>query len=220
MFDINRFRIKEKNPELASQALLNRASDMRKELTTVKPAILAHHTGAEFIESAKNEIHFLFSFFGEEVRLKYPSFILCNENNVELPVFMQALILYYFATSNGTSLSGNWVSFADLPDGRMYSQAFQGYTGDQVAKAIGSDIPMFHDRCEKAGGRLFGIADAAHLFQALPRVPLVLAHWQGEDEFPSSCKVLFDSAACNYLPIDGCAIIGNLLVKNVLRSIH
>ena len=133
---------------------------------------------------------------------------------------MQALILYYFATSNGTSLSGNWVSFADLPDGRMYSQAFQGYTGDQVAKAIGSDIPMFHDRCEKAGGRLFGIADAAHLFQALPRVPLVLAHWQGEDEFPSSCKVLFDSAACNYLPIDGCAIIGNLLVKNVLRSIH
>lgn len=218
MFDIDRFKSKEKNPELTSQALLKRASDLRQQLMTIKPAVLARHTGAELIESANNEMHFLFSFFGKAVRLKYPSFILYNENNVELPVFMQALILYYFATSNGTSLSGNWVSFADLPDGRMYSQAFQGYSGDQVAKAIGSDISGFHDCCEKAGGRLLGIADAAYSFQALPRVPLILAYWLGEDEFPSNCKVLFDSETCNYLPIDGCAIMGNLLVKNVLRA--
>jgi Domain of unknown function (DUF3786) len=220
MFDINKFKIKEKNPELASQALLNRASDLRKELITVKPVILAHHTGAELKKSTDGEMDFSFLIFNKEVRLSYPSFIAFDANNSELPFFLQALILYYFATSNGTSLSGNWVSFADLPDGRMYSQAFQGYSGDQVAKAIGSDISGFHDCCEKAGGRLLGIADAAYLFQALPRMPLILAYWQGEDEFPSSCKVLFDSAACNYLPIDGCAIIGNLLVKNVLRATH
>ena len=79
MFNINRFKNKEKNPNLASQALLNRASKLRKELITVKPAILAHHTEAEFIESSKNERHFVLSLFNEEIRLKYPSFIVYNE---------------------------------------------------------------------------------------------------------------------------------------------
>jgi hypothetical protein len=141
-----------------------------------------------------------------------------NASGGELPIFLQALILYYFSTSTGAALTGNWVSFADLPDGRMYAQAFQGYSGEQVVKSVGMNLDKFQNWCLKAGGIACAIADSAYFFQGLPRMPLVLAYWLGDEEFPSSCKVLFDSAACNYLPIDACAIIGNLLVKKVLRS--
>ena len=218
MFNINHFRIKEKNPKLSGQALSDRISELRSVVQAIPPETLASRTGSIFLSSRRGQEHFVLSLFKEEIQVKYPSIEMGNKSGDELPVFLQALILYYFATSTGAPLSGNWVSFADLPDGRMYAQAFQGYSGDQVVKWIGTDLGKFHASCKKAGGSPCAIADAAYSFQGLPRMPLVLAYWLGEEEFPSTCKVLFDSAARNYLPIDACAIIGSQLVKNVLRS--
>jgi hypothetical protein len=218
MFNINHFGIKANNPKLSGQALSDRISELRIVVQAIPPETLASRTGSIFLDSSRVQAHFVLSLFKEEIHVKYPSIEVRNNSGGELPIFYQALILYYFATSTGAPLSGNWVSFADLPDGRMYAHAFQGYSGDQVAKSVGGNLDRFHERCIKSGGSLCEIADASYTFQGLPRIPLVLAYWVGEDEFPSTCKVLFDSAACNYLPIDACAIIGSTLVKNVLRS--
>lgn len=218
MFNINNFKVKEKNQKLSGQVLTDRVLELRVVIQAIPPETLASRTDSIFFNSSQGEGYFALSLFNEEIQVKYPSIVVCNKSGDELPVFLQALILYYFATSTGAPLTGNWVSFADLPDGRMYAQAFQGYSGDQVAKLVGADLDRFHEWCKKAGGLPCALADAAYSFQGLPRMPLVLAYWLGEEEFPSTCKVLFDSAACNYLPIDACAIIGNQLVKNVLRS--
>jgi hypothetical protein len=218
MFNINNFKVKEKNPILSGQALSDRVSELCASVQGIPPEALASRTATIFHKSNQGEGYFALSFFNEEFLVNYPSFVVCNKSGDELPVFLQAIFLYYFVTSTGTPLSGSWVSYADLPDGRMYSQAFQGYTGDQMVKTVGANLDRFHDLCKKTGGSPCALADAAYSFQVLPRMPLVLAYWVGEEEFPSTCKVLFDSAACNYLPIDACAIIGNLLVKNILRS--
>jgi hypothetical protein len=218
MFNFDNFKVKDKNPKLASQALSDRVSELRAILQAIPPEALASRTDSIFFNSTQDEGHFVLSLFNDEILVMYPSFVVCSNPRNELPVFLQALILYYFATSTGAPLTGNWVSFADLPDGRMYAQAFQGYSGDLVAKEAGADLDKFQEWCRKAGGQPCAIADSAYVFRGLPRMPLVLAYWLGEDEFPSTSKVLFDSAACNYLPIDACAIIGSQLVKKVLRS--
>ncbi|HJZ12415.1 MAG TPA: DUF3786 domain-containing protein, partial [Acidobacteriota bacterium] len=113
-------------------------------------------------------------------------------------------------------LSGRWVSFADLPDGRMYNAAFQGYTGDEISKIFSLELRDFETACEKAGGQAVDTGDAAFRFQALPRVELLVVYHLGDEDFPSSCKILFDASATHYLPIDGCAILGSLLVKKIL----
>jgi len=56
------------------------------------------------------------------------------------------------------------------------------------------------------------------VFQALPRVPLMLTYWLGDEDFPSSCKVLFDESASHYFPIDACAILGSMLTGRVIRA--
>lgn len=218
MFNLNQFKVKEKNPVLSGQALSDRVSELRTAVKAIPPERLATCTASIFVGSGRGEGRFILSLLNEEIHVNYPSVEVCSSSGNALPVFLQALILYYFATSTGAPLSGNWVSFADLPNGRMYAHAFQGYSGDPVAKSVGTDLSRFHERCKKAGGLSCKMADAAYTFQGFPRVPLLLAYWLGEDVFPSTCKVLFDSSACNYLPIDACAILGSLLVKNVLRS--
>jgi len=218
MFNFDNFKVKDKNPKLSSQALSDRVSELRGIVQAIPPKTLASRTDSTFLISSHGEGHFVLSLFNDEILVTYPSFLVRNNSGSELPIFLQALILYYFTTSTGAPLTGNWVSFADLPDGRMYAQAFQGYSGDLVVKAAGADLDKFPDWCRNAGGLSCAIADSAYVFQGLPRMPLVLAYWLGEDDFPSACKVLFDSAACHYLPIDACAIIGSLLVKKVLRT--
>ncbi|MEW6402406.1 MAG: DUF3786 domain-containing protein, partial [Chloroflexota bacterium] len=147
-----------------------------------------------------------------------PELIAYHEFDDPLPAFQQALFLYYLLTSDGAPLTGRWVSFADLPDGRMYNAAFQGYTGDELAKAFGLELEGFKVACEKAGGEFAATGDAAYRFQALPRVELLAVYHLGDEDFPSSCKILFDASATHYLPIDGCAIVGSMLTKKIMVS--
>ena len=130
---------------------------------------------------------------------------------------MQAVVAYYFYTSDGAPLTGQWISFADLPDGRMYNSAFQGYSGNELVKVFGLNIDRFKLACEKSGGQASPAGDAAYIFYALPHLPLLVNYWCGDDDFPSSCKILFDSSVDHYLPTDVCAILGSILTRRILK---
>jgi hypothetical protein len=129
------------------------------------------------------------------------------------------VLAYYFHTSDGAQLTGEWVSFADLPDGRMYNQAFQGYTGNEVVKVFGLDVEAFKSACEKSGGVATPLGDAAYIFYALPRLPMAVNYWCGDEDFPSTCKILFDRATSHYLPTDVCAILGSMLKSKILKNV-
>ena len=130
---------------------------------------------------------------------------------------MQAVLAYYFYTSDGAPLTGQWISFADLPDGRMYNSAFQGYSGDELVKAFGLNVDGFKLACERYGGTVTSVGDAAFIFYALPRLPLLVNYWCGDEDFPSSCKILFDSSVSHYLPTDVCAILGSMLTRKIIK---
>jgi hypothetical protein len=46
----------------------------------------------------------------------------------------------------------------------------------------------------------------------------MVTYWLGDEDFPSSCKILFDASASHYLPIDGSAILGSMLVRKLLAA--
>ena len=191
-----------------------RAAELRSMLRAVPVALLAART-ASVVQDAGQ---FQLSLFGAQVRCAAPEFKFVSASGVELPEFQQLLLLYYFATADGTGLSDRWVSFADLPGGRMYAQAFQGYSGDEVVKFFGEDLQTFKSACERAGGQAEPAGDAAYTFQALPRVSARFVYWLGDEDFPSSCKILFDGFATHYVPIDACAIIGSTLTRKILKT--
>lgn len=217
MFDYEHFKVKDQNLKLAGRALEGRNIELRNIAQAIPLEELIRRTGTSIEKTSNLGDGFKLELFGRPLSVKFPALVAYDGNGTELPVFIQSLLLHYFVTANGAALAGRWVTFADLPDGRMYAQAFQGYSGDQVAKSFGLNLPEFHSACKKARGKPCGIADSSYSFLGLPRIPLLVSYWLGDDEFPSTCKVLFDSSACNYLPIDGCAIIGSMLVRNILN---
>jgi Domain of unknown function (DUF3786) len=188
-------------------------SELRHRLAGIDPSLLANRSGSEFISS---EIHLLL--WGKPVCLTWPGFIaLDNTTRQELHPDQQALLLYYLSTADGTPVTGQWISFADLPGGRFYNQAFQGYTGHVLSKAFGSDKPAFERAAARLDGRPYPLGDAAFIFHTLPNLALLVIFWQGDEDFDPSYQILFDSTASHYLPTDACAVLGSILTHQLIK---
>lgn len=203
---------------LTPSALETGIDGLRSALRQRLPQELAHLTGAAYQAAVPEQGEFCIDYYEMPVRITFPELIAYQQPGQPLPLPVQALLLYHFTASDGTPLTGKWVAFNDLLDGRVYAQAFQGYAGDKLSRAFGNQIEPFQQACLAAGGRPAAFGDAAFSFSPLPRVPVLVTYWLGEDEFPPSAKILFDASARNYLPIDVCAIMGSMLVSKILKA--
>jgi hypothetical protein len=206
-----------RTPTSAAQ-LAGRVDELRSTLRVQDPGLVAARSASSWLMlgPGRGELHI--PFFGNVCIFSFPELRGYNNHDDHLPDFQQALLLYYLVTADASPLTGRWVSFADLPDGRTYNAAFQGYSGDEIVKRFGVDLDAFKSACSKIGAKPVDIGSASFVFHALPRVPLMVTYWLGDEEFPSSCRILFDESASHYLPIDACAILGSMLAGKVIRA--
>jgi hypothetical protein len=203
----------------AAELLARRVDELRDELRERDPFLLAANTGAAFQEKGPNRGEFRLPLWGQEVALTWPDLVgRDGEKGEPLPIFIQAQLAYYFHASDGTPPSGTWIAFTDLPDGQFYTQAFQGYTGQELVKAFGNDLDAFIRVAQKLGGQRDAIGDAAFAFGVLPKVALLAVAWQGDEDFPPSYRVLFDTAVSHHLSTDACAILGSTLTRRLIQS--
>jgi len=204
-------------PEADSTLLTDRLHELRSALRFRDPGLVAARSGSSWLMlgPGRGELHV--PLWGNVCILSFPELNCYTSHDDPLPDFQQALLLYYLVTADGAPLTGKWVSFADLPGGRMYNAAFQGYSGDEIVKSFGFNLDRFKSACLKADGKPVEIASASFIFRALPRLPLLVTYWLGDEDFPSSCKILFDESACHYLPIDVCAILGSMLTRKLIQ---
>jgi uncharacterized protein DUF3786 len=201
--------------EMAVTQLADRVDELRSTLRFQDPGLVAARSGVSYLTLGPGRGEWHIPLWEQVYILSFPELIGYSNLDDQLPDFQQALLLYYLITADGAPLTGKWVSFADLPDGRMYNAAFQGYSGDEVVRVFGLDLDVFKSACSRVGGKPVDIGSASFIFQALPRMPLMVTYWLGDEDFPSSCKILFDESACHYLPIDACAIVGSMLVRKL-----
>jgi hypothetical protein len=196
-----------------------RIAELRQALVACDPIRLAADTGSDWHPQDDTGGDFQLLLWKQPVQVAYPAWTAHKvASDQAVSSIDLALLLYYFKTADGVPLSGRWVSFADLPDGRFYNQAFQGYTGKQLARLFQDDRVAFEQAAQALGGIRQPLGDASFAFQALPRVPLLAVYWQGDEDFPSTCQVLFDAAASHYLPTDAYAILGSTLTRRLIKA--
>jgi len=187
----------------------------RATLHPVKPGKLVLRSGCEQGEDGD----FRLTFFWQGYVISADGFIVRRADTGESPSsFTESLILTYLATADGTTPSGRWIGFRELPDGLFYVQAFQGYTGGRLVRELQGGIEVFRRAAESLGGEPLAIGDAGYVFAVLPRVHLGLVYWEGDEEFPSQARVLFEDTAAHYMPTDGLAILGSQLIGRVLKA--
>lgn len=200
----------------------NRLAELRSLLRSKEPEDLAAKSGITY-QSLDQEIgQFSLQFWQQPVIITFPDLtVLDSESGDQLGESSQAHLLYYLITCDGTPTSGEWISFSELPDGRFYNQAYQGYTGGKLAQVFRNDFEAFCQVSDKLGGnRVYLLGDAAFEFQVLPLVSLLVLTWRGDEDFDASYQILFDAAVEHHLPTDACAILGSSLTHRLTAGME
>jgi hypothetical protein len=200
----------------AWEASMQRQLDnLRQEVAAQPAALVAQRCGAVFQDGA---IHL--SYWGQSVRIGWRDFQpVFTDSGKPCSVYDSSLLLYYLRISDGAPLADRWVSFRELPGGGFYHQAFQGYSGDRLARSLGNQEDLYIQAVRALGGmQLTGLSGLAYAFQPLPRFPLAALLWPGDEEFPARASILFDANACHYMIIDGCALLGSGLVSRLIKA--
>lgn len=203
--------------------LAQRTAELHDALREFDPRFLAGRTGATYVPVSPQQGSLHLHYWGRQVSLTFPELIARDGRTGErLGPLDEAMLAYYFTLSDGTPETGSWIAFSELPDGRFYAQAFQGYTGAELTKAIGHDGDGFAAAAAAIQGQEVpsgaGLGDKAFAFRALPRVSILIVCWLGDEDFPSSYRLLFDSAIRHHLSTDACAILGGALTRRLLAA--
>lgn len=220
-------------PEPDFSQFIRHVAGLRSQLAglleTIPPQFLAERAGARLIQEPPGGLGFQLDFWGQPLRINSPGWVAVDlATGRELSPPDQALILFYLVTADGTQVDPGWISFSDLPDGRFYVKAFQGYTGRILAGIFKNDLQSLKAAALSCGAVIFSPGDQftgnplpgdlAFIFPALPRLPILLAYWLGDDEFEPSAQILFADVTPHYLPTYVCAYLGSSLVSRIKRA--
>lgn len=207
-----------KLPDPSKPDLLRRRLDeLRQQLRSQNHEQLAVRTGSIYRSLDQSSGEFHLKLWDHHLAIKFPELVAYNRHSgEETSEINTAMLLYYYATCDGTRPTGQWISFSDLPDGRFYNHAYQGYTGGKLAQVFSNDFDKFCQVAENLNGkRVYLLGDAAYEFYVLPLVSVLLVTWQGDEDFNATYQILFDAAVKHHLPTDACAIIGSNLTRRL-----
>lgn len=180
------------------------------------PREAASRTGAAWDEKRRQ---LTLPFLGATASVTFPDLNVAIDDR-RAPSHIAALVLYHIALSDGSTPTGEWISFAQLPDASFYVTAFRGYTGARIARHFSTlHASSLGNAVGSLGGeRLPGLADNAWFIPALPHVPLALLWWDSDDEFEARAELLFDATASHHLTTDGCALLGSVLTSQLVAQ--
>lgn len=177
---------------------------------------MARDCGADYIPEGDDGLQLWF--FNRAYIIEWPD-IVVRDSAGEIPSNpVQATLLQHLGMADGTPLAGHWVSLRELPEGAFYEQAFQGYTGNLLARTFRGDLEGFREAALELGGEPLELGDAAFRFWALPRIPLAVVYWSGGEEFPASVQALFDASAGHYHHLEMLAHLGSLLAQRLIKA--
>ena len=126
-------------------------------------------------------------------------------------------LLHYLDLADGTPLLGKMMAFAQYPDGMVRGGGFDRRAELVIRRQLGLLPPEeLRRRCLALGAELLpSNADLCARFPFLPRYPLWLRLWFGDEEFPASGRLFLDESAAHYLTVEDAVTVGGLLLERL-----
>lgn len=196
------------------ESMLRQVEALRASIRQEPPERLAARAGAAYEGGGLR-----LTYWGKPVRVGWPQLeTIWEEIGAPCAVFDTAMLLYYLKSADGAPSADRWIGFRELPDGAFYSQAYQRYSGDRLARAFGDDPEGLHGAAQSLEGERLTALGHAYAFRALPRLRLAAVLWPGDEEFPARGAILFDASASHYMTTDGLALLGGGLAGRLEKE--
>lgn len=175
---------------------------------------ILRRTGFESIADDQLRIPFL----NRRYRIVFPELQFEDEadSQKEVPIQEQILILHYMLAPASPVLAGNWVSYREIPGASFYYSAFVKRAVDPLKKVFGNDVKRLLPAAGILGGQAIDSGDVGYEFWLLPRVPVRLILWVGDEEFPAEANLVFDETIKDILSAEDIAWLAGMLVYRLI----
>jgi hypothetical protein len=165
----------------------------KEELQNRNPHHVCRASGALCIEEGKQLTGIRLMFLNHPVTIDWPDIAFHQQSGEEIPIKQKILVLHYLNGANTKDLTGEWITYKDIPSARFYLDAFNRRVKNPLVSTFGEDP----DRLLPIAKELFGattgtLGDISLHIQAFPKMPIMLVIWRGDEEFPSDGTILFD----------------------------
>ncbi len=183
--------------------------------------------GADFLEQLKKEIiaadlpeaaqRVGADFTGNKLTLKLlgKDFSVDTDGNLYTQIHINPWVavpfLIYILAGKGLPVSGNWVSFRELKDGKERYALFKKRCEDAMKQVADSYTALFDDLVHIFSAQQVEEqfeSDISVVLHPLPKVPMMICYWQPEDGLESSLNVFFDQTADQNLNADAVFTLG------------
>jgi hypothetical protein len=209
----------QKDYELSYGLAFKLAGEKLSGLPDLEEQCLRSESICRIANSSRNII---LKYLNRTYEIALPDVTVKVQNNGEkVELRDKILILHYFTRAKGTPLSHNLISYQELQEGATYYPTFIKRAIKPLIDHFGPDPSRLLDISAELGGLKANFGDVAVTIPAFSRVPITLALWKGDQEFPPNANILFDSTILDYLSAEDvnvvCQTIAWQLVK-LLKS--
>ncbi len=185
-----------------------------EKLATESFESILQRTGIEAGELSQFRVAFL----NRVYRIGFPELEFEDdaEPEKEIPIQEQILILHYMLATAHQPLTGNWISYREIPGASFYYSAFVKRAIDPLKNIFGQNGEGLLKAGKLLGGRKIDTGDVGYEFRLLPNIPARLILWAGDDEFPAAANILFDQNIGGILSPEDIAWLAGMLVYRLI----
>ncbi|MDD2835868.1 MAG: DUF3786 domain-containing protein [Methanothrix sp.] len=134
---------------------------------------------------------------------------------------MQAVLILHYLIGllrHGYHPRGEWISFKETRDGKLFWPAFQESAIKPLVQSFQTDpVGLVRRLSSCLGGRKLEGGDVAVEVATFPGVLVRLVFWQGDEELPPEASLLFDRGLNEIYSTEDVAVLLLAVVQKVIR---
>ncbi len=158
--------------------------------------------------------------FGRDLELAPPDFDMVDVTTRETRhVFERILVLRYLGHEGPLKPSGELISFRDLPSGMFYWGPFRERSAAMLEKRIGNDTDLLRTRLDRFDWESYHAGDLGAVIHAVGAIRLYLIYRRGDEEFPPSAEILFDSVLRRVYSGEDAAVLAQRICAGLVSDL-
>ena len=131
----------------------------------------------------------------------------------------QLCLLTYLINAKDLPLADKLVKAEALPGGQFFFRGIHCLPTEKLEKAFSQGPELLYQVSKQLVVKRCEFGDASIELYVLPRVPLTLIVWRGDEEFDARASILFDETAGDHLPLDALWTTVNLTVDALVKAL-
>ncbi len=137
-----------------------------------------------------------------------------TQNSKKLDIFSYAIILHYLVNADGAKISGEWISYRELPDGMFYFRTIPGVL-EPVRQKYKNSAEDLIKKIEGSGGHRSSDFKNGGVIYPFKNFPVLVIIDEESEEFDASLRILFDRNGSHYIK----TYVVKMIVVYIARSL-